>query len=166
MSGDHAGAGIAQLGTDPLPLAWLTVANSPKRQQKTLQWRVVLGTLSATRFLVVLAIDSLTRVMLFEVYVALWHPETHFKCASAHCSMVGQNLEGTPPSAARWERGWLLVAEVGRRSIKIHFLVNFESWCLVWKNGWWIRLPTWRVKQDIPDLACIAVVHEGKPHCP
>lgn len=38
-----------------------------------------LGTLSANAILVVLAIDSLTRVMLFEVYVALGHPETHFK---------------------------------------------------------------------------------------
>ena len=81
--------GMAQLGADPLPLAWPTLANSPpfcncsskgsitstftthlldKEATRNLGNDVLsLGTLSANAILVVLAIDSLTRVMLFEV---------------------------------------------------------------------------------------------------
>lgn len=75
---------MAQLGTDPLPLASLTLANSPTfckcsskgsftstfathllDKEATKNWAMTCY--PANAILVVLAIDSLTGVMLFEV---------------------------------------------------------------------------------------------------
>ena len=125
MSGDHAGAGMAQLGTDPLPLAWLTLANSPTfckcsskgsftstfathllDKEATKNWAMT--RCPANAILVVLAIDSLTPGNAFQVV----HPHTAARLVKTwralHHLQRDENV------------GWLLVADVGRRSI--------ESW--------------------------------------
>lgn len=135
MSGDHAGAGIAQLGTDPLPLAWLTVANSPKRQQKTLQWRVVPRNFVRKRDFGCSGYRFFDTSHVVWGLRCPWTPGNAFQVVHPHTAAwlvktwrALHHLQRDENVGDVVERGWLLVADVGRRSIKIHFLVNFESW--------------------------------------